>query len=260
MLHRFWCLAAGAVSCLPLATGAVAQAPSEVDRAAEYAALAQLPPMEGVWQPDWGMVTRLRTAEAQAPLTPEARAAMDAFDAAKERGENLQTEGANCMPVGLPGAMRYPYPVEIIYSPRKVSIVIETHSQVRTIHTDGRQAPEDPDLFYNGTSIGHWDGDTLVVDTIGLTDRIQLLEGVHPTPQTRIQERFHLENPQRLMVETTITDPALFTRPFTTELAYTLEPDWEIREYVCQENNRDAADEQGRPSMDLGFDSLDETE
>lgn len=60
-----------------------------------------------------------------------------------------------------------------------------------------------------------------------------------------------------MLIETTITDPALFTEPFVTELAYNLEPDWELREYVCQENNRDAADEEGRPSMDLGFDEID---
>lgn len=249
-------------------TGAMAQglsgrdAPAHVpqtaqERAASYAQLASLPPLEGVWETDWSTVTRLRATERDAPLTAEARAAYDAFQAAKERGENLQTEGANCRPVGLPGSMRYPYPIEIIYSPGKVNVIIETHSQVRQIHTDGRAVSDDFDLLFNGTSAGRWEGETLVVETVGLTPLVSLMEGISPTEQTRVTERFYLESPGRMIIDTTLTDPALFTEPFTTRVAYTLRPDWELREYVCQENNRDAADELGRPSMDLGFDALD---
>ena len=242
-----------------LAAAALAplHAQAEDSRAADYARLAELPPMEGVWQADWGTVTRLRAAEKDAPLTEAARSTYEAFQAAKQRGENLQTEAANCRPVGMPGAMRTPYPVEFVYSPDKVNILIETHSQMRQIWTDGRAIPEDPDLLFNGNSVGRWDGDELIIETVGLTPQISLLEGIHPTEQTRIRERIRLAEPGRMLVETTITDPALFTEPYVTELAYNLEPDWDLREYVCQENNRDAADEEGRPSMDLGFDEID---
>lgn len=231
-------------------------APQPADMAATYAAIARLPRFEGVWQAEWTSITRLRAAEAEAPLTPEARARRDAFQQAKQNGENLQTEGANCMPSGLPGSMRYPYPVEIIYSGHKVNIVIETHSQLRQIFTDGRPLPEDPDPLFNGSSVGRWEGGVLQVETIGLTPLISLMEGLHPTPSTRISESIWLDGPGRLLVRTTITDPALFTQPFVSELAYHLEPDWTLREYVCQENNRDAADELGRPSMDLGLDAF----
>lgn len=244
-----------------LSGGALAQGgaggAAGVDRAQAYAAIARLPAFEGVWQADRGSVTALRAAEGKAPLTPQARAMVDAYEAAKERGENLQHEGANCMPVGMPGVMRYPYPIEIIYSPGKVNIVIETHSQVRSIHTDGRPLPEDPDPLFNGSSVGHWEGDTLVVDTNGLSPQISLIAGLHPTENTRISERMHLESPDHLVIETTITDAALFTAPFVTTMGYKLEPSWEIREYICQENNRDAADAEGRPSMDLGLDHSD---
>lgn len=240
------------------AAGGLAQAPANPgDRAAAYAAIARLPAFEGVWQADRGAVTGLRASEGKAPLTPKARAIVDAFQAAKARGENLQHEGANCMPVGMPGVMRYPYPIEFIYSPGKVNIVIETHSQVRSIHTDGRALPEDPDPLYNGTSVGHWEGDVLVVDTVGLSPQISLIEGLHPTENTRIRERIHREGADKLVIETTITDPALFTQPFVTSMRYRAEPTWEIREYICQENNRDAADAEGRPSMSLGLDGGD---
>jgi len=246
-------LAAALCSGCALAQGTTGAA----DRASAYAAIAKLPAFEGVWQADRGSVTRLRAAEGQAPLTPKARATLDTFNAAKAHGANTQTEGANCMPAGMPGVMRYPYPIEIIYSPGKVNFVIETYSQVRTIHTDGRPVPKDPDLFFNGTSVGHWEGATLIIDTVGLSPQISLLAGIHPTEATRINERIHLDGPDKLVIETTITDPALFTAPFTTAMTYKLERDWEIREYICQENNRDAADAEGRPSMDLGLDNGD---
>lgn len=255
MHHRFKRVSLAILAAALCPGSALAQgAAPAADRAAAYGAIAQLPAFEGVWQADRGSVTKLRAAEGQAPLTPKARATLDAFNAAKASGANTQHEGANCMPVGMPGVMRYPYPIEFIYSPGKVNIVIETHSQVRAIHTDGRALPEDPDALYNGSSVGRWDGATLVVDTVGLSPQISILEGLHPTENTRISERIHLDGPNRLVIDTTITDPALFTAPFVTTMGYKLEPDWEIREYICQENNRDAADAEGRPSMSLGLD------
>lgn len=253
----FRVLALGALATSMLGSAALAQNRiGTAERESAYTAIARLPAFEGVWQPDWGAVTRLRAAEGEAPLTPAARTVVDAFKAAKASGANTQTEGANCLPSGMPGVMRYPYPIEFIHAPGRVNIVIETNSQLRRIFTDGRPLPEDPDLFFNGTSVGHWDGPTLVSETIGLSPRISLIEGLHPTEKTRITERMYLEGPTKLVIETTITDPDLFTRPFTTTMSYKLEPEWDIREYICQENNRDAADEDGRPSMDLGFDGL----
>lgn len=238
------------------ALGSSAFAQDAASRDSQFAAIARLPALDSVWRPEWGVVGKLRAAEGQAPLTAKARAIVDAFNSAKEHGENLQTEGANCMPTGMPGVMRYPYPIEFIYSPGKVNIVIETHSQVRRIFTDGRALPEDPDLLFNGTSVGHWEGDTLVADTIGLSPLISLIAGLHPTENTQIHEQIQLEGPDKLVIETTITDPELFTAPFTTTMSYRRERDWDIREYICQENNRDAADAEGRPSMDLGFDGI----
>src|SRR5690606_34770389 len=180
------------------------------------------------------------------------RSVVDACEAGKARGENLQTQAANCVPNGMPGIMRLPYPLEFVYSPGRVNILIETYSQVRRIYVDGRALPEDPDPFFNGHSVGRWEGDTLVVDTVGISPMVSILPGLHATPTTRFQERITRVAPDRLVDEITITDPALFAEPYVMVQNYTLQPDWEMREYVCQENNRDGADEQGRPSMDLG--------
>ncbi|MBN8832612.1 MAG: hypothetical protein J0G94_18790 [Sphingomonadales bacterium] len=218
--------------------------------AADYAALAKLPDWTGTWQPDWGGLFG-RTPIAPPTLTPAAKKAQDDFNAAKARGENLQTAQANCTPPGMPGIMRQPYPIEFIYSPGRVTIAHETYSQVRRIYTDGRPQPQDPDPAYNGWSIGHWEGDTLVVETIGLDPATSLMEGIHPTEQTRIVERIRITQPDLMTIETAITDPTLFVGTYNLRNNYIRHRDWIIREYVCEQNNRDASDEQGKPSLNI---------
>ena len=243
-------LAAGAVSAL--IAPALAQDPPETRPAteADYAAIAKLPDWTGVWQPDWGGL--FGRSPLPAPVfTPAAQKVKDDFEARKAHGENLQTEAANCRPSGMPNIMRQPYPIEFIYSPGRITVLHETYSQVRRIYTDGRPLPEDPDPAFNGWSVGHWEGDTLVVETIGLNAQNVLLEGIHATDQTRIRERMRITAPDVLTVETEITDPTIFVGSYQLKTNYMRRRDWQIREYVCEENNRDGADEQGRPSMDI---------
>jgi len=221
-------------------------------RATAYEGVVQWPDWSGVWSP--GVGTGSRTTATPPKLTATAQATVDAFEAGKARGENLQTQAANCVPNGMPGIMRLPYPIEFVYSPGRVNILIETYSEIRRIYVDGRALPEDPDPFFNGHSVGRWDGDTLVIDTIGISPQVSVVPGLHATETTRFRERITRVAPDRLVDEITITDPALFAEPYVMVQNYTLEPDWEMREYVCQENNRDAADAEGRPTMDLGED------
>lgn len=223
----------------------------ETPRATEYESVAKWPDWSGVWSP--GVGSGSRTTATPPKLTPQAKAIVDEFEAGKARGENLQTQGANCVPNGMPGIMRLPYPLEFTYSPGRVNILIETFSEIRRVYID-RELPEDPDPYFNGHSVGHWEGDTLVVDTIGISPLVSVISGLHATETTRFHERITRVAPDRLVDEITITDPALFAEPYVMVQNYTLEPDWEMREYVCQENNRDAADADGRPSMDLGED------
>jgi len=217
---------------------------------ADYAALGKLPDWSGIWQPEWGTLFASRAA-SKPVLQPEAAKVLAQFDADKAKGENLQTDAANCVPPGMPQIMRMPYPIEFIYSPGRVTIAIETDSQVRRIYTDGRPLPTDPDPTFNGSSIGHWEGDSLIVDTNGLNPRNSIVEGVHPTDKTRIHEVIRLGKPDHMEIETTITDPTVFKQPLVLRTSYVRKRDWQIREYVCQENNRDAADPFGRPSLDI---------
>src|SRR5688500_16831678 len=240
-------LLAGAA--LVLASPAQAQ---EVGRATAYSEVSQWPDWSGVWSP--GVGAGSRTTATPPKLTPEGQRLMDEFEAGKAEGRNLQTTAANCVPNGMPGIMRLPYPIEFVYSPGRVNILIETYSEIRRIYVDGRPLPEDPDPFFNGHSIGRWEGDTLVIDTVGISPQVSVIPGLRATEQTRFRERITRVAPDRLVDEITITDPTLFAEPYVMVQNYTLQPDWEMREYVCQENNRDAADAEGRPSMDLGED------
>lgn len=218
--------------------------------AADFARLAKLPDWSGLWQAERRRVLASRAAMKPA-LRPAAAKALAEFNAAKDRGENLQLDFANCIPPGMPEIMRMPYPIEFLVTSGLTAIVAETASQIRHVYTDGRPLPEDPDPYFNGSSVGRWEGDTLVVDTIGINPRVFLMPGVRATEKTRMQERIHLTGKDVLTIDTTITDPDLFDAPVSFSTPYLRRRDWQIKEYVCQENNHDSADEAGRPSFRL---------
>ena len=222
----------------------------EVGRATAYSQVTQWPDWSGVWSP--GVGAGARTTATPPRLTAEGQRLLTEFEAGKTEGRNQQTQAANSVPNGMPGIMRLPYPIEFVYSPGRVNILIETYSEIRRIYVDGRPLPEDPDPFFNGHSVGRWEGDTLVVDTVGISPQVSVIPGLRATELTRFRERITRVSHDRLVDEITITDPTLFAEPYVMVQNYTLQPDWEMREYVCQENNRDAADAEGRPSMELG--------
>ncbi len=211
------------------------------DRRAAYAAIAALPDLdEGVWQIDW----RARAGEPKPQLTPEAQAMADAAGRA-----GLQNRNANCIPPGMPEIMGWPYPIEFHYSPGRVTIAIESDSQVRRIYTDGRGHPGDPDPTFNGDSIGHWEGDTLVIETVALDPTTEIAPSVGHSDQARIVERIRKIGPDTLEIATTIEDPKVLSAPWTTTSHFVRHRDWTIQEYVCEQNNHDSVDAEGRPGF-----------
>lgn len=249
-------LAGGAV--LAMATAAPAQ-DATVARADGYAELERLPDWSGVWAPDWSLLFSGAGGgpPAQPKLTPAAQVRLEAFRA-RQAAEGVSQEAqANCIPPGMPGIMRQPYPIEVLFTPGRVTIFAETYSQARRIYTDGRALPEDPDPFFNGNSVGRWDGDTLHVETVGFSEFAgDIGAGIPHGPKMKIVERIWLEKPDVLRFETTITDPDVLTEPYVQQLAFRKEADWEIREYVCEENNRLTSGE-GGANIDLGLDEAD---
>jgi len=258
-LTRALACGAAAGTLLVLASAASAQEFTP-ERATAYEQVEQLPNWEGIWYPDWTLLFGGRAA-ARPVLTPAAQEAFDAYQASiRENGPNQEAQ-ALCLPPGIPGVMQQPYPIEILYSPGRVTILTEAYSQARRIYTDGRPLPEDFDLFYNGNSVGYWDGDTLVVDTIGLHPRTNIVAGIPHTEASRVHEHIWLQAPGQLIIEYTITNPEVLEQPLVTRIAYRLDNEFPIREYVCSENNRLTTGDEGEgANIDLGFDHLDDPE
>lgn len=235
------------VSARPLP--ALAGAPGG-EQGQTWASVARLPDWQGIFELDWEHNPRLLGGGTPGPLTPAAQARYDAFLAAQKQGENLQTQDANCLPTGMPGIMTEPYPIEFLFNPGMVVMVIETFSQVRHVYTDGEKHPADPDPAFNGDSIGHWEGDTLVVDTVGVDTTTQMAPGVAHTDQMHIVERIRKLDKDHIQIERTITDPQILAKPWRVLLPYR-RVKGHLREYICEQNNRDSADAQGRPGENI---------
>lgn len=252
-MHGWAIVARAAVGAAAvMLSGSVTAQDAAAPRATAYADLAKLPDFDGVWGADRAALGNAGPP-ARPQLTPAAQAQLDAFRKKQEEEGVSQFAQANCLPPGMPSVMSQPYPIEIAFQPDKVTIFAEAYAQHRRIYTDGRELPEDPDLLFNGTSVGHWDGDTLIVDTVGFSPLTNLTMGIPNTPKTHIRERIWLQGPEILRIETTITDPDVLAAPFVQQAAYKRRPEWDIREYVCAENNRLTSGEEGAANIDLGL-------
>jgi len=229
----------------------------EAPTAADWAAVAKLPDFTGVWETRLGGgAARGRGAAGRGaaarpagpPLTPAYAAKAQAL-AGKPKPEDNET--ANCLPPGLPAIMQQPYPIEILLTPGQVTIVSEAYTQVRHIYTDGRPLPEDPDPTFYGTSVGRWENDTLVVETVGFAQTPRGLSFPY-SDKMKVLERFRLTGPNTLSLDTTIIDPEALTQPYSMGIrTFERHRNWTIAEYICEENNRNSVDEQGKARINL---------
>jgi len=145
-----------------------------------------------------------------------------------------------CLPIGIPVDELLPGPLKLIQTPGLLLVRNEYENSLRQIYTDGRKAPADPEPLWLGYSVGKWEADTLVVDTVGFNDK-SWLDGVgHPHSEAlHVTERFHRRDFGHLDVEVTIDDPKVYTRPFSIKFAELLQPDSDVTEYFCNENEKD---------------------
>jgi hypothetical protein len=159
---------------------------------------------------------------------------------AKRRADNdKDNPDAHCLPMGLMQFHEHPQPRKIIQTPKEVVIIYEANHGLRQIYLDGRTLPgNDPDPWWFGYSIGHWDGDTLVVETTGYRDDVWL--DVWGTPMTsagKTIERFRRPNFGSMQIDITIDDPKAYTKPFTVRVNHRLSPDTEMIEFICQDQD-----------------------
>jgi hypothetical protein len=147
-----------------------------------------------------------------------------------------------CHPIGVPASDTVPVPYKIVQTPGLVVILNEGDTAWRQIFTDGRKHAETTIPSWMGYSVGHWELDTLVVETTGFNDRSWLDRAGHTHSDTmRVVERFHRKDLGHMDVTVTIEDPKTFTRPITFMQPTTLTPDGDLLEYFCTDNEQDSA-------------------
>ena len=149
----------------------------------------------------------------------------------------------HCLPLGVPLASLLSEPVKIVQSPRLIAILYEADDKHRQIYTDGRALPKEFDQpAWLGYSVGHWDRDTLVVETAGFNDKSWLDIMGHPHSEAlRVVERYHRRDFGHMDVEMTFDDPKMYTKPFTIKVTDELWADSDIFEFLCNENEKDRA-------------------
>ncbi len=234
------------------AVAADAPAASTSAQGRTWSSIAKLPDWSGVWDLDYQSRRGGGLARPAPPhMTPEYAAKYAAYQERQKHGLEEQTETANCVPPGMPQIMAQPYPIEFLFTPGKVTVAIEAYSQMRRIFTDGRKHPDDPDPSFQGNSIGHWEGDTLVVDSIGFIPTSLIAPGVGHGDDMRIVERIHRLPDDVMEIQQTITDPKVLMEPYVSMHYYKRHKDWDINEYICTQNNRDSADPEGRAGLKI---------
>jgi hypothetical protein len=172
---------------------------------------------------------------------------------ATKNGAPLATPAVECVPYGFPRMMSVAlYPIEILPSPKQITIITEAFSEVRRVYMNQPQLPIDevPPSYY-GHSVGRWEGDTLVVDTVGLKDSIPSYQMMPHSDRMRITERIRLVAPDYLHDQITIEDPVALEKPVTYTHAYRRLPNYKMVEFVC-ENNREYTDANGAVKLRLG--------
>jgi len=162
----------------------------------------------------------------------------------KERIDNNGKDhpGVSCLPSGIPEKDNIPDGLKIVQTPDLIVFLHDSRTIFRQIFTDGRPLPKNPQPTWQGYSIGKWDGDTLVVDTIGQNGKTWLdMRGLPGTEDLHVIERFTRPTIGRMDILVTIDDRKAYTRPWDVKMAWTLVPDTDVIESICEENSKDLA-------------------
>ena len=171
----------------------------------------------------------------EVPFLPSAEAIF------KERvaSNSKDHPGAQCLPSGIPEKDTVPAPYKIVQTPDLIVILYESRTIYRQIFTDGRSLPPDPNPAWQGYSVGHWDGDTLVVESAGFNGKTWLDMAGHPASDAlHVTERFTRRDLGHMDLEITINDPKSYSKPWTVSAKINLLPEDDVSESICEENNK----------------------
>jgi hypothetical protein len=190
----------------------------------------------GVWQkayvPDMTQDGKDQKGTAVLPFTPWGEAEWKKYDAA-----DGDYAGA-CLPFGMTRSVNTPEPMQIMQSDKYWAFLFEQNSWFNVVPIDGRPHGKGIPTWF-GDSVGHWEGDTLVVDTVNFNGRTRLDTVGHPhSDQLHLTQRFSRPDLGHMSYEVIVDDPKAFTRTWNNTRTFTLRPDWEMMEYSCEENNK----------------------
>lgn len=197
------------------------------------------PDLTGIWTQN---PSRIRDMTVGLPAgTVEMRPwAQELFNVRASGAISHLEPDANCLPQGTPKINTAPAPWKLLQYDDRIVILYEAFTQWRQIFLDGRPFPTNPQPTWFGYSVGRWEGDDLVVETIGFNGRIWLDQLGHPsTEQMKVTERFQRKNFGTLEIKVTIDDPGAYVRPFTVVQPFRYLADTELIEFICPENEKD---------------------
>ncbi len=197
------------------------------------------PDLSGIWEPN-GIKYLINIAAdlkpQDIPFKPEAAALY------KERVQTFGKDDpdARCLPSGMPRKDAITSPYKIIQQPGEIVFLYESRTTFRQVFTDGRALPVDPQPTWDGYSVGHWEGDTLVVETRGMNGLTWMDSNGHPLSDAmHLTEKFRRPDFGHMEIEITIDDPKNYTRPWTVKENPHLLVDTDLIEYICNENEKD---------------------
>jgi hypothetical protein len=198
------------------------------------------PDLSGIWmatRPRFNVAQSLK-AEDSIPFQPWAKAVFDE----RQANNSKDDPSARCLPTGLTLRATLATPLKIVQIPGLTLILYESRTTFRQIFTDGRPLPKVVDWpAWQGFSIGKWEGDTFVVETSGTNGKFWLDQAGHPATESfRLIERFRRRDFGHMEIEMTIDDPKTYTRPWNIYVEMALQPDTELLEFICEENEQDA--------------------
>lgn len=197
------------------------------------------PDLAGIWAAERtysrDLATQMESGEI--PYQPWAR---ELAAARADGSQSVLDPPARCLPQGVPRLGGAPAPWKLVQTPDLIVLVYEAFSLWRQVFIDGRRLVEGANPTWLGYSTGRFDGDALVVETSGFNGKAWLDQVGNPsTEQLRVTERFRRADFGHLELEVTIDDPGAYTRPWTVKQYFTLQPDTELLEFICNENNLD---------------------
>lgn len=238
MRHTVLALVA-ALACSPVILAQTSEQAAE----SKAPTASPTPDLSGLWirlrDPSHSLVN-LDFGKFAAPLTPWAEAKFKAANSVyrgSDPSDVLKDPIFSCFPPGVPRIYLLNFPVQIVQIPGQVIMLFEFDHFVRRIYTDGRPHDKDAGPLWMGDSIGKWEGDTFVADTVRFNDKTTLdREGYPHSDAMHLVERIRRASHDSLEIDLTVDDPKAYTKAWAAKLSFQLRTDWKIMEHVCEDN------------------------